>query len=203
MPYKQAPNLIGQRFNRLLVVKRNGSSKAKKALWLCYCDCGGSASVITHDLLSGHSQSCGCIGREKTRERSLKHGKSSEKIFFVWNEIVQRCTKENCKSFKNYGGRGIKLYDKWKDFQTFYDYVSALPHYGEKGYSLDRINNDGNYAPNNVRWATQREQSNNTRNNIWIVHNNEKHTLAEWARIYKTDYQAMYRKYKKGQDIFN
>ena len=202
MPFKKAPDLVGRKFGRLLVLRRNGSSKAKKALWLCVCDCGGTASVITHDLLSGHTQSCGCLNREAIKEKSLKHGKSGEKIFFVWFEIKQRCLNHQNKHYKNYGGRGIKLFDEWKNFQPFYDFVSKLPNFGENGYSLDRINNNGNYEPGNVRWATQREQSNNTRKNIWITHENETHTLAEWARIYKVDYLVMYRKYKKGQDIF-
>lgn len=136
-----APNLIGQKFNRLL--------------------------VTTQDLTNGHTKSCGCFLKESTGKRSSTHGMSHENIFFVWNSMLQRCFNPHNKSFSRYGGRGIIVCDEWKnDFQSFYDYVSKLPHFCEAGYSLDRINNDGNYEPDNVRWATSIEQANNRKGKV-------------------------------------
>ena len=96
-----------------------------------------------------------------------KHGKRYEKIWHVWQGMKKRCYYKKHKDYKNYGGRGITVCDEWKnDFQTFYDYVSQLQHYGEVGYSLDRINTNSNYEPGNVRWATSKEQRNNRRDSI-------------------------------------
>jgi hypothetical protein len=101
---------------------------------------------------------------ESRGKSRITHHKSSEKIYLAWQGMRSRCFKRYNKSYKYYGGRGITVCDEWNNsFQAFYDYVSQLPHFGEKGYSLDRIDNDGNYEPNNVRWATQKEQCNNRR----------------------------------------
>lgn len=158
----KALDLTGQRFGRLLAIKRCGTKYGQSA-WLCRCDCGNE-KVITASNLKFNTVSCGCYHKEIAKESNTVHGKAHTRLAYSWNAMKQRCFNQKHKAYKNYGGRGITVCQEWKDsFQAFYDYVSALPHFGEKGYSLDRINNDGNYEPNNVKWSTKTEQNNNRR----------------------------------------
>lgn len=158
----KALDLTGRRFGRLTVLERKGSKNGKSA-WLCRCDCGNE-KIITASNLKTNTVSCGCYHKEIAKEANIVHGRTHTKFAYIWNSMKQRCFNPNNKAFKNYGGRGITVCEEWKnDFQTFYDYVSSLPHFGEPGYSLDRINNDGNYEPGNVKWATKNEQNNNRR----------------------------------------
>lgn len=158
-------DLTGQRFSMLTAVQKVGRTKQGNALWECKCDCGKTCIVRSNDLKSGNSKSCGCFKRSLSSARMTKHGMTGTKIHDLWCNIKQRCSCKNNTQFASWGGRGITVCEEWKNnFEAFYEYVSKLPHFGEKGYSLDRINNDGNYAPGNVRWATAKEQANNRRN---------------------------------------
>lgn len=161
----KAKNLTGRRFGRLTAVERVGSSPEGSATWLCKCDCGKDTIVPSIFLSNGHTKSCGCLKQEVLKRNSRrKHGLGGSSINRVWNDMKKRCFNQNCKAYINYGGRGITVCQEWQDsFEAFYDHVSQLPHFGEAGYSLDRINNDGNYEPGNVRWATRKDQNNNRR----------------------------------------
>lgn len=196
-------DLTGQKYNRLTVIERapdffdkNGKRKTK---WLCKCDCGKHVSVATHDLRSGHTSSCGCYQRERTSEAGKKHGLKHTAIYKKWLAIKDRCFNSRNKRFHCYGGRGITVCEEWKnDFQAFYNYVSMLPHFGEKGYSLDRIDNNGNYEPNNVRWATETEQARNKSNTLYIEHNEERKTISEWSQITGIKYATLLHRYHLG-----
>lgn len=153
-------DLTGQKFGRLTAVKYLGKSH-----WLCKCECGNEKDVFVGHLKDGHTKSCGCLFIEKRNNGcNLKHGLKGDKVYNLWKHIKRRCF---CKSFKRYndwGGRGITMFKDWIDNPVaFREYVINLPHYNEEGRTLDRINNDGNYEPNNLRWATYKEQSNNRR----------------------------------------
>lgn len=153
---KQRLSIQGEKFGRLTVIGFAYVNKYGCSVWKCRCDCGTELEAIGYKLRNGHTTSCGCSRKH--------HGKSGTKLHNVWANMKYRCNNENMPYYKDYGGRGIKVCDEWQNsFQAFYDYVSKLPHFGEEGYSLDRINNDGNYEPNNVRWATQKEQNTNRR----------------------------------------
>ena len=157
-------DLTGRKFGRLTALEKVGRNNQGNALWKCKCTCGNISIVRGLDLRSGNTSSCGCLKSEMTTLRLKKHGMTGTKIHDLWCNIKQRCLSESNSHYEGWGGRGITICQEWQnDFQAFYDYVSQLPHFGEKGYSLDRINNDGNYEPGNVRWATPKEQANNRR----------------------------------------
>ena len=163
-------DLTGQQFGRLTVLKRvedhitpNGS---KKVVYLCQCSCGAQKAVRSNSLLTGRTVSCGCYNVENSRSRFTTHGLRKSKAYSTWCGIKTRCLNPNGTAYKNYGGRGIKICEEWADsFITFYEYASKLPHAFEDGYSIDRIDNSGNYEPGNIRFATPHEQSMNTRRN--------------------------------------
>ena len=163
-------DITGQRFGRLVAMRKTDERRDGCVVWECRCDCGKTSFVRSTCLLRGTSTSCGCKAREsasaiaKTGKNRRTHGQNRTKTHVLWQHMKQRCFNPNISSFKDYGGRGISVCNEWRNsFQAFFDYVSKLPHFDEPGYSLDRINNDGNYEPGNVRWATRTEQNNNRR----------------------------------------
>lgn len=155
---RNAEDLTGKRFCKLMVEKRI-ENKGKNTMWLCVCDCGNTVEVNSQNLKSGNTQSCGCLHSEMITESNYKHGLSRDRIYSVWSNMKQRCFNPKVLEYSAYGGRGITVCEEWRnDFKAFYDYVSKLPHFGEEGRSIDRINNNGNYEPGNVRWATSEQQ---------------------------------------------
>lgn len=198
-------DLTGRRFGRLTAIEYYGKSSNGHSLWLCECDCGNTKVVNISDVKAGKISSCGCYQRERHIENATKHNMCKEhpKLYNEHYNMIQRCHNENCKNYTNYGGRGIKVCDRWREsIRDFYDDVSALPHFEEDGYSLDRIDNDGDYAPNNVRWATNREQNMNRRNTLVVEYNGKTHTLLEWSDILGIPYDILYQHYRRaGRDL--
>jgi len=155
-------DLTGQKYNKLTVVKRDGRDKFGHAIWLCRCECGNIKSISGDNIIRELTRSCGCLALKN----DFKHGYAGTNIYRKWNGMKNRCFNPNSEKYKDYGARGITVFHEWiKDFLKYYDYVSKLPHYDEDGYSIDRINVDGNYEPGNVRWATAKVQANNQRRN--------------------------------------
>jgi hypothetical protein len=168
--------LIGQQFERLLVISAAGRDKWGKSLWLCRCNCGVERIVEGTNLKSGNTKSCGCLNLQLTAERFTTHGGSETPEYKIWKQAKQRCTNPNDKDFHDYGERGIKfLLDNFEEF---------LAHMGPKPgkeYSLDRIDNSGNYEIGNVRWATQKDQCRNKRSNRYLTFQNETLCVIGWA----------------------
>lgn len=137
-----------------------------KSVFLCKCSCGTEKAVCSNDLRSGRTVSCGCYNAETIRNKSRTHGMRNTKAYSTWYGIKTRCFNSNCDRFKDYGGRGITMCEEWKnDFVAFYNYVSQLPNSFRKGYSIDRIDNNKNYEPGNIKFSTAHEQNTNTRRN--------------------------------------
>ena len=198
-------DLTGQRFGRLIVAKRAENTKSGDARWMCKCDCGNETIVKAKHLKSGGTKSCGCLQKEIARDM-LKarrtHGMSGTPIHKEWEAMKRRCYNPNTEKYYRYGGRGIVVCDRWRDsFEAFYEDVSKLLHFGEQGYTLNRINNDGNYEPNNVEWATQKEQANNRQSNHLLTFNGKTQTIVQWADETGIKSATIARRLKKGWSV--
>jgi len=158
-----AKQLAGQVFGRLTVVERFRSRKGR-VTWLCRCECGALHEAVSHALTSGHTKSCGCWKDERNRATPVVHGhalRASGKspTYYSWQAMLLRCNNPISKSYKDYGGRGITICDRWLKFENFLADMGERP----KGLTLDRRNVNGDYEPGNCRWATRKEQAMNTR----------------------------------------
>lgn len=175
-------DLTGQKFGRLLVKERQGSDSWRSTLWLCQCECGNECIVSSNNLMKHHTQSCGCLQRERAAKANTTHGLRHTRLYDIWNAMLARCHRKNTKAYPMYGGRGIVVCDEWrKDFKAFYDWAMANGYNDE--LSIDRIDNDKGYSAYNCRWATTSTQANNKRSNVSVEYNGEVHTIAEWSQI--------------------
>lgn len=161
---KYAKDITEQRFGRLVALGPVGRTARGQPQWLCRCDCGNTTIAEGKNLRFGFTQSCGCLRRETTAKNKTIHGGTGSYLYQTWINMIGRCEKVNSPRYKDWGGRGIKVCDEWRhNFETFRDFVRRLPHCEEKGYSLDRIDNDKDYEPSNIKWSTAKEQNRNKR----------------------------------------
>jgi len=163
---RRAIDLTGRQFGRLTVLSRVPSARA--TVWLCRCDCGKQKAIRASTLIAGRSRSCGCLNQEVTVQRNRKHGMAPRHnphpLFGIWSGMMQRCENRKTASYPRYGGRGIRVCGRWRDFPAFVaDMCTTIGMRPGREYSIDRINNDGNYEPGNVRWATRDQQAANQR----------------------------------------
>ncbi len=179
--------LKGKVFGRLIVIGRAAASNRKIPKWDCVCSCGTKTTVIGSLLRTGHTKSCGCIKRETLVERNKTHGLAKTKLYRIWQGMRNRCTNPNVPNYPFYGGRGIRIL--WSTFEEFYDdmhdaFERHVALHGEKDTTIERIENNGNYCKENCRFATWREQFNNTRKNRKITFDGKTLSVSEMARLH-------------------
>lgn len=175
-------DLTGRTFGRLKVLSRDYTKRCKGTYWVCVCNCGAKKSINAGSLKNGSSRSCGCLSKEKSVARLTKHGLADTPIHGIWVRMNQRCHNQNSRAYARYGGRGIKVCDCWRGKNGFANFISDVGMRPSSKHSIDRIDNDGDYCPENVRWATAQEQGNNKRNNILLTYNGKTLTIAQWSR---------------------
>lgn len=203
IPNKRIKDLTGQKFERLIVKGYIGKNNKNHALWLCRCSCDNYTLVTTTDLKSGHVKSCGCLKIEMTIERNknnsyAKHGQSRTRIYRIWQLMKDRCSNVNRDRYKDYGGRGITYCKEWVDFKCFYSW--AIDNGYKENLTIDRINVNGNYEPNNCRWITNKEQQNNKRYHHLFLFNGEIKNLAQWGEETGLPYDIIWRRIQDGFD---
>jgi len=193
----EAIMMDGQRYGRLNVLKHDGLRKGRN-FYLCRCDCGKECSVLGARLRSGKTSSCGCFHRERISEANTKHGRSRTTEYGIWTQMRARCENPSNRAYQGYGGRGIRVCERWEEFSKFIADMGERP---SSDYSLDRIDNNGNYEPANCRWATRAEQSSNRRNNIRVTIDNKEVTLAEAARMSGISGLVVWKRVRRGWPI--
>lgn len=188
-------DLTGMRFGYLTVLERDTEeyiwkNNARGVKWICRCDCGNTKSVLGSNLRSDKTRSCGCLsgkrGLEKPKREKPRKTEYDSRLKGIYGGMMQRCYNENLYGYRDYGGRGIKICEEWYKKGGFWKFRDwALANGYREDLSIDRIDNDKGYSPDNCRWATTSEQNNNKRNNIIIEIDGQKHSLTEWAEILK------------------
>jgi len=184
-------NKLAEKYGRLTPIEVIGRNKHGKIIWKCLCDCGNYTETLAVYLRSGDTASCGCFGKEQRIKSVTTHG-ASRKLpeYEIWKGIRARCYNPNHESYANYGGRGIKMSERWDDFTNFLIDMGQRP---TKKHSVDRFPNiDGDYSPDNCRWATDYQQSRNKRNNRWFEYQGKKMILADWAKLFCVDQSTLW-----------
>lgn len=194
-------DLRGRRFGRLTVIDASPRKDGHSSWWVCQCDCGNIKEVSRSCLIRGASKSCGCLKHERAvahgKQMMSKHGWYGTRVYSVWKRIIDRCENPSVPQYKNYGGRGIRMCDEWRNNpKAFCEW--AIAHGYAEGLSLDRIDVNGDYEPNNCRWITMGKQQTNKRNNVTITFNGKTQCVAEWARELGLTQHRLYQRVKAG-----
>jgi len=191
----KATDLRGRRFGRLLAQDR---VTAPRPTYLCLCDCGKTKVIPSTQLLAGRTNSCGCLLSEIVKKLHTKHGKSNTTEFRIWAGMIARCYTPSATGYKNYGGRGITVCQHWRDaFAGFYADMGPRP----KGMSLDRINPNSAYTPENCKWSTALEQANNKTDNHFVEAYGQRKTISQWARELDVNRRDLNGAVLKGESI--
>jgi hypothetical protein len=191
-------DLSGQRFGRLTV--QFGFRQNKKTYWRCICDCGNEKDIFHSSLLRGLTNSCGCLQKEARSSTHTTHGASKTRLYQIFHCMLKRCYNENASNYERYGGRGIRICDEWhNDFLAFRKW--ALSHGYNDNLSIDRINPNDNYRPENCRWVDATTQVRNRRNTMFLTFHGVKKTVAEWAAILGIKRATLARRIRTGMTV--
>lgn len=193
-------DLTGQRFERLTVIERDCNDRGNGAYWICKCDCGNYNVVRGAELRNGHTKSCGCQKNENTSSRMRTHGMRKTRLYNTWQCIRARCYNEKIRNFRHYGGKGIAVCDEWRNsFESFRDWAMANGY--NDSLTIDRIDVDGDYCPENCRWVDMVVQENNTSRNHYLTYKNETRSMADWARIKGLNYHTLRHRISLGWSV--
>ena len=195
-------DITGIRFGKLIAIKKDKSKikgSQKRCFWIFKCDCGNIVSICKNNVIKGLTKSCGCLKNEYIPKNKI-HGLSDTRIYQCWLDMKHRCYLKTQKNYQNYGGRGIKVCDEWLEKENgSLNFINwALENGYKDNLTLDRIDVNGNYCPKNCRWATIKQQANNTRTNNKITINRVTHNLIEWCKILKVCRNTYYYRKSKG-----
>ena len=189
----KSKDITGKKFGKLTAIKLDHIERTKTGTvhyWLYRCDCGNEKVIRKGEVSQGGSQSCGCFLKESVQKRSKKHGQSHLRLYHIMHDMKQRCLNPNNKNYKHYGARGITIYKDWLDnFDSFYNW--AINNGYKENLTIERINFNGNYEPNNCKWILLNEQSKNTRRTRFITVNNETYCLGDWAKKFNMKYNTL------------
>lgn len=169
----------GMRFSRLVTIQEAGRTKQQYVLWACRCDCGKTVTVASSHLRSGNSRSCGCLSSDTTSQRNRTHGPSGTRVYRIWEHIHKRCSVPSHNDHKDYGGRGIRVCERWSSFEAFF---ADMGHPPSEDHSIDRRDTNGHYEKDNCKWSTNVEQANNRRNTVFLTLNGVSRSRSDWAR---------------------
>jgi len=192
-------NIIGQKFNKLTVISRAPDKQKWKPIYNCLCDCGNKVIVYNYNLKNNHTTSCGCHQKRVASKKNRTHYLTGSTEYRTWANMKNRCYNTRSKRFNDWGGRGIKVCDRWIDsFENFLEDMGKKP---TPQHSIDRIDNNGNYTPSNCKWSTTIEQSNNKNNNVVLEYKGRKLTISEWSRVTKITDKVLYSRISKGWNV--
>lgn len=190
-------DLTGKQFGLLTVIERAGRNKHRRALWLCKCKCGNNKVITGAGLTRGNTNSCGCSSRNLASEKITTHGnagkgKNRSTEYHTWSNMIQRCGNSNSKYYDIYGGRGISVCERWSN--SFEDFLEDMGKKPSLKHSIDRIDVNGNYEPNNCKWSTQIEQMRNirVRNKSGVKGVYFDDTSKKWRSFIKVNYKGIY-----------
>lgn len=176
---RQVKDLTGQKFGRQIVLGFVGINQYAQAMWLCQCECGKKHVVNRSSLVGGYSRSCGCLTHDILMDRNTTHGMYGVPEYKCWRSMINRCERPDDEFYHRYGGRGIAVCDRWRDsIENFIEDMGPRP---SSAHTIDRIDNDLGYFPENCRWATRREQATNTSRNHFLEFQGERLTIVEWS----------------------
>jgi hypothetical protein len=195
-------DISGQKFGRLLA-KNPVTQKLAAKKWACLCDCGNIAVVAGAKLRNGHTQSCGCLQKERASEANLRHGQTGyprkgrpTKEYNTWSMMLKRCRNKNAADYSSYGGRGISVCERWNSFENFFFDMGAAP---SPKHSIDRIDVNGNYCKENCRWADAKTQGRNRRSTLYLCVNGVTKPVSEWSEITGIKYKRIHARLKRGK----
>jgi hypothetical protein len=182
IPHPRNPDMVGKRFGRLVVLSFSHRNEGKQAFWLCQCDCGNQIITQGYSITSGATKSCGCLCSEINKTVHTTHGKYYTRIHKIYSYMMTRCYNKKSDAYNNYGGRGIMICDEWKnDFISFYNWAYQSGY--QDNLTIERIDVNGNYCPENCTWIPLVEQGKNKTTMNLIEYEGEVHYVTEWARI--------------------
>ena len=194
-------DITGQKFNRLTAIKFS-HIKNCKTYWLFRCDCGNEKYMREDGVTGGSAKSCGCLQKEVLSQlkTNYKHGFVRTRVYRIWQAMRRRCYEPQFRDYKNYGGRGISVCQDWRESPEVFCKWALANGYSDN-LSIDRIDVDGNYEPNNCRWADSKTQGRNTRTNKYFTINGETRCLIEWCEVYNINYRTVQARLVRGWDI--
>lgn len=201
---RKIKDLTGERYGRLTVTGFSHRVKSGHSFFCCECDCGAATTVRKDALVNGKTTSCGCKSADSSRERFTKHGMNQTAEYRAWQQMKERCNNPRKPRFADYGGRGIRVCERWSGQHGFANFIADMGRKPHPDLSIERINNDGNYEPGNCKWATRIEQRNNQRKakpKKPIVYQGESKTLSDWAKHFGLTYAIVLHRLHSGWDL--